>query len=96
VRACSPLCARLLFAPHRQTGKLLDVLPGHKGPVACLAFDGVSGVLASGSWDKTVKLWNVWKSECVETLEHPADVLCLAWRPDGKQLCTGELGSACR
>jgi periodic tryptophan protein 2 len=38
-----------------QTGKLLDVLSGHKGPVSCLAFDSVSGILASGSWDKTVR-----------------------------------------
>jgi periodic tryptophan protein 2 len=38
-----------------------------------------------------VKLWNVWKSECVETLEHPSDVLCVAWRPDGKQLTAGTL-----
>ena len=38
-----------------------------------------------------VKLWNVWKSECVETLEPPSDVLCVAWRPDGKQLTAGTL-----
>jgi len=74
-----------------QTGKLLDVLAGHKAPLSCLSFDAASGTLASGAWDKTVKVWNVWKSECVETLEHPADVLCCAFRPDGKQLVVGTL-----
>jgi len=74
-----------------QTGKLLDVLAGHKAPLSCLSFDAATGTLASGAWDKTVKVWNVWKSECVETLEHPAEVLCCAFRPDGKQLVVGTL-----
>lgn len=34
-----------------QTGRLTDVLTGHMGPVASLAFHPVRGSLASGSWD---------------------------------------------
>lgn len=43
-----------------RTGRLLDVLAGHEGPVCCLGFapmasGGGAGLLASGSWDKTVR-----------------------------------------
>jgi WD40 repeat protein len=45
-----------------KTGRLLDVLAGHEGPVSCLAFNPVSNALASGSWDKTVRYatWSAW------------------------------------
>jgi len=43
-------------------------------------------MLASGSWDGTVKLWNVYNNELIETLDHPSDVLAVAFRPDGKQV----------
>lgn len=70
-----------------QTGRLLDVLAGHEAPLSELAFSPSQGVLASASWDGTVKLWDVYKNECVETLEMPADVLAVSFRPDGRQLC---------
>lgn len=72
-----------------QTGQLLDVLSGHEGPIACLDFvKGTGSTLASGSWDGTLKLWNIYKNECMETLEHGCDVLAVAFRPDGKEICT--------
>ena len=70
-----------------QTGKLLDILSGHEGPISSLAFkpDGIS--LASSSWDRTVRLWNIFdRSKNVERLEHSSEVLFIAYRPDGKQL----------
>jgi periodic tryptophan protein 2 len=72
-----------------QTGRILDVLSGHEAPVSCLAFS-TSGEpqLASSSWDHTVKLWDVYKSAAAtETIETPSDVLAIAFRPDGKQVC---------
>lgn len=49
-----------------QTGRLLDVLAGHEAPLSELCFSPSQGVLASASWDGTVKLWDVFKSECIE------------------------------
>ncbi|KAJ2688489.1 U3 snoRNP protein [Coemansia spiralis] len=75
-----------------QTGKLLDVLSGHEGPISGLVFrpDGLS--LASSSWDKTVRVWDVFdRSKIVERLEHNNEVLALAYRPDGKELCASTL-----
>ena len=44
-------------------------------------------ILASGSWDGTVKMWNVFKKELIETHSHTSDVLAVAFRPDGKEVC---------
>jgi periodic tryptophan protein 2 len=70
-----------------QTGKLLEILPGHGGPVVALDFSPTEPILASGSWDGTVKMWNVYKKELIETHTHTSDVLSVAFRPDGKELC---------
>lgn len=82
-----------------QTGRLTDVLSGHTGPVTSLAFSpaGAQGepMLASGSWDHTVRLWNVYASKGVgEPLAHSTDVLAVAFRPDGRQLCSATLNGA--
>ncbi|KAI7832049.1 quinon protein alcohol dehydrogenase-like superfamily [Kickxella alabastrina] len=52
--------------------------------------DGLS--LASSSWDKTVRMWDIFdRSKIVERLEHSSEVLTLAYRPDGKELCASTL-----
>jgi periodic tryptophan protein 2 len=58
-----------------QTGKLLEILSGHEGPISCLSFSSASSTLASGSWDGTLKLWNVYDNSCMETFEHGCDIL---------------------
>ena len=70
-----------------QTGKLLDILSGHEGPVSSLSFSPTGNLLASGSWDKSVRVWNVYgRSRAVEPFQFGAEVLALAFRPDGKEL----------
>jgi len=71
-----------------QTGQLVDMLCGHEGPVTSLAFAPGTAVLASGSWDGTLKMWDVYKNSCVDTMEHGCDVLALCFRPDGREICT--------
>ena len=34
-----------------------------------------------------MKLWDVYKNDCIETMEHGCDVLAVAFRPDGKEVC---------
>ncbi|CAH9147069.1 unnamed protein product [Cuscuta epithymum] len=75
-----------------KTGRLLDVLSGHEGPVHGLIFSPTDAVLASSSWDKTVRLWDVFDGKgAVETFPHTHDVLTVVYRPDGKQLACSTL-----
>lgn len=76
-----------------QTGKLLDVLAGHEGPVSSLAFSpSGNNQLVSGSWDKTVRVWNIFsRARAVEPFAFGSDVLSVAFRPDGKELAVSTL-----
>jgi len=76
-----------------QTGKLLDVLTGHEGPISSLDFSPAgANQLASGSWDQTVRIWNVFgRSRAVEPMSLESDVLAIAFRPDGRQLSVSTL-----
>ncbi|KAH8828903.1 WD40-repeat-containing domain protein [Flagelloscypha sp. PMI_526] len=76
-----------------QTGKLLDVLTGHEGPVSSLDFSPAgANQLASGSWDGSVRVWNVFgRSRAVEPFTLNSDVLAVAFRPDGRELAASTL-----
>src|SRR5450631_4369274 len=45
-------------------------LKGHSGPVVGLTFSRDGALLASASWDNTVRLWSVSDGRCVRTLDH--------------------------
>jgi periodic tryptophan protein 2 len=76
-----------IFLWSLRTGRLLEVLSGHEGPVSGLAFSPVDGALASCSWDRTVKLWDVLETRAATlSLPHATELLCLAVRPDGREL----------
>ena len=76
-----------------QTGKLLDIMTGHEGPICDLTFQSSGGVLASASWDGTVRFWDLYKGNvATESVQHTSDVVCVAFRPDGKEVCSGTIG----
>ncbi|OVA00485.1 WD40 repeat [Macleaya cordata] len=81
-----------IFVWSMKTGRLLDVLSGHEGPVHALTFSPTNAILASSSWDKSVRLWDVFEGKgAVETFTHTHDVLTVVYRPDGKQLACSTL-----
>lgn len=81
-----------VFIWSMQTGRLLEVLGGHEGPVSCLCFSPVQSILASASWDKTVRLWDMMDSwQTTETLRLTSDGLAVSYRPDGQELAVATL-----
>ncbi|XBW38103.1 hypothetical protein QEN19_003697 [Hanseniaspora menglaensis] len=76
-----------IFVWNVQTGQLLDTLSGHTGPISHLQFSKENGVLASASWDKTIRIWNIFsRSQDVEPIEVFSDVTSLTIRYDGKNV----------
>lgn len=75
-----------------QSGQLLDQLSGHEGPVSSLAFSPDGAALVSGSWDHTVRIWSIFaRTQTSEPLQLQSDVLCVAVRPDSKQIAVSTL-----
>ncbi|MFX1396802.1 MAG: hypothetical protein ACFFAS_07125 [Promethearchaeota archaeon] len=60
---------------------------GHDGPVTSLAISPDDKYLASGSWDQTIKLWDIKSKKLLKTIEAHEDWLGkLKFTPDGKFL----------
>lgn len=78
-------------------GRLLEVLSGHEGPVATLAFAPVatSSTLVSGSWDKTIRIWNCLEtSGNHETVDIMSSVTAVAFKPDGEEVAVASIGGS--
>lgn len=83
-----------VFVWSMRTGKLLDVVSGHEGPIGCLCFvPSGAPVLATGSWDHTVKIWDFSAKDtsAIDTFIHTTDVLSIAFSPSGKLLAVSTL-----
>jgi WD40 repeat protein/serine/threonine protein kinase len=64
-------------------------LQGHDNVVYHLAFSPDSRRLATASWDRTARIWDVRTGACVCVLRgHSEAVNRVAFRPDGKELVT--------
>jgi hypothetical protein len=68
------------------------ILSGHTDFPACMTFSPDSRLIASGSYDQTVRVWNASTGEMLWTREdHWPMALGVAFSPDGRTLaCTGE------
>lgn len=66
-------------------------MEGHTGPILCAAFSPNSGVLATGSGDATVRLWDVYSGlpSSVLSGQHKSWILTVAWSNCGKYLLSG-------
>jgi WD40 repeat protein len=63
---------------------------GHTGLVYSVAFSPDGKVLATGSFDNTVKLWDFASRKELQTLKgHTAAVYSVAWSADGTMLASG-------
>lgn len=73
------------------------MLEGHKSYVMSIAFSPDSTHLVSGSYDKTVKIWNLTTLECVTTLEgHTYLVNTVCFSNDGTRVASGSNDTTCK
>lgn len=78
-------CIRLW---HLGTGQCEQTLRGHTNAVCALAISPTAPLLASGSADCTIKLWNE-QGQCLATLrDHLSRVWSVAFSPDGDWLAS--------
>lgn len=57
---------------------MLQAFTGHKGPVSCLTFRQGTSELFSGSFDRTIKVWNADDRAYITTLfGHQSEVLTI-------------------
>jgi len=64
---------------------------GHSLPILALSYSPDGRMLATGSNDNTVKIWDATSRELIRTMEaHTAPVRGVAFSPDGKTLATGD------
>ncbi|KKA28409.1 hypothetical protein TD95_000235 [Thielaviopsis punctulata] len=73
-------------------------IPGHGEAILCAQFSpATSSRLATGSGDKTARIWDTETGTPKYTLAgHDGWVLCVAWSPDGEQLATGSMDKSVR
>lgn len=73
----------------RNDGWSLRILDGHEDMVRRLAFSPRGNLLASASWDSTVRTWDLNEHRERATLQaHDGKVLGLAYSPDGAWIAT--------
>ncbi|MYF91008.1 MAG: T9SS type A sorting domain-containing protein [Gemmatimonadetes bacterium] len=70
-----------------------DTLGGHTWNVVSVAFSPYGTILASGSWDGMVKLWDMATNTNTTTLEDDVGVTSIAFSPDGTTLATASIHS---
>ncbi|KAJ4860159.1 WD domain, g-beta repeat domain-containing protein [Trichoderma breve] len=74
------------------TGNCLRVLMGHEKPITSVAFSHDSALIASGSIDKTIRLWSTSTGDCIRDFMAKGELtIALAFSPDSALVasCSG-------
>jgi WD40 repeat protein len=91
--AQSPTTEDSTTAPAPESGQNkqpIYTLSGHTGDIASVAFSPDGQTLVSGSFDKTIKLWNLKTGKLSRTLTGHSDfVHAVAISPDGQTIVSG-------
>jgi WD40 repeat protein len=71
-------------------GSALQVMEGHSAQVLSVSFSLDSSLVVSGSYDRTVRIWNTMTGRLLTTCEgHKSEVRSVAFSPDGVQVISG-------
>ncbi|KAH8797868.1 hypothetical protein F5884DRAFT_825522 [Xylogone sp. PMI_703] len=85
-----PVWFRKLPQVENSWASLIQTLAGHSDSVRAIAFSPDGKQIASGSDDRTIKLWDATTGDLQKTLAGHSDwVTAVAFSPDGKQIASG-------
>ena len=79
-----------------ENGNLLGSVEGHKERITSVAFSNDGSRVATGSSDRTARIWDVVSRKPVATLEHGSYVFAVGFSPDGRFVATGEQNGTVR
>jgi WD40 repeat protein len=80
-----------LFLWATGTGDLVRRLSGHAGPLTSVSYDPRGDLIATSSWDRTIRFWDAATGELRHSslAGHRDWVLHVAFSPDGTRLASG-------
>ena len=86
-----------VFVWSMASGSLVEVITGHTGPVPSISIDPMGHLIATCSWDKSVKLWDIYSEErLVNSWDLKSEPQCIRFSPSGKEFTVGLLdGDLC-
>ena len=80
-----------------KAGRIAGVLKGHESWINALSFSPSGERLASGSADRTVRVWGVSDGRCERVFKgHKGQVLGVAFTPDGRRIATASMDETAR
>ncbi|PWA26649.1 hypothetical protein CCH79_00000699 [Gambusia affinis] len=81
----------------KPTGKCLKTLKGHSNYVFCCNFNPQSNLIVSGSFDESVRIWDVKTGKCLKTLPaHSDPVSAVHFNRDGSLIVSSSYDGLCR
>jgi eukaryotic-like serine/threonine-protein kinase len=73
-----------------ETGKLIRKVTGHAGPLTGVSYHPNGNLIATSSWDRTIRLWDAPTGDLRSSLMGHHDwVLHVAFSPDGGRIASG-------
>jgi WD40 repeat protein len=90
-RTFAILCEDDAMIHDTRSGQRLHLLTGHQNTAECLAFSPDGRWLATGSHDRTIRIWDVSTGDVEHVMPtHQSKIRSLAFSPDGQTIASGD------